>query len=131
MYAWYSSNILDAWKTVLGLGLASSYICWKYALFITHVMLQAYHEMADFLTKQGTMLTSKRIKPEPPEELEEKLRRPIKKLKALVQGAALTEQVQSLMSFCSSVEDQVCTAYEIARHWAPPIPACVSALHGR
>jgi len=78
-----------------------------------------------------TMLTSKRIKPEPPEELEEKLRRPIKKLKALVQGAALTEQVQSLMSFCSSVEDQVCTAYEIARHWAPPIPACVSALHGR
>ena len=31
--------------------------------------------------------------PEPPEDLEEKLCRPIKKLKGLVQGAALTEQV--------------------------------------
>ncbi len=26
-----------------------------------HVVLQAYHEMADFLDKQGTMLTSKHI----------------------------------------------------------------------
>ena len=89
-------------------------------------MLQAYHEMADFLNRQGTMLTSKHTIPEPPAELEEKLCRPIKKLKGLVQGAALIDQVQSLMSFCSSTQDQVCTAYEIARHWAPPIPACVS-----
>ncbi|KAL0042661.1 hypothetical protein WJX79_007199 [Trebouxia sp. C0005] len=47
---------------------------------------QAYHEMADFLLKQGTMLTSKQTIPEPPAELEEKLCRPIKKLKGLVQG---------------------------------------------
>ena len=94
-------------------------------------MLQAYHAMADFLIRQGTMLTSKHIIPEPPAELEEELRRPIKKLKGLVQGAALTDQVQSLVPFCSSMEDQVCTAYEIARHWAPPIPACVSILQER
>ena len=94
-------------------------------------MLQAYNEMADFLTKQGNMLTSKHIVPEPPEDLDEELRRPIKMLKGLIEGAALTEQVQSLMSFCSSTEDQVCTAYEIARHWAPPVPACVSILHER
>ena len=110
---------------------ASSHICHQYALLITHVKLQAYHEMAAFLTEQGSMLTRKRVVLEPPAELEEKLRRPIQKLKGLVQGAALTEQVQSLMSCCSSVEDQVCTAYEIARHWAPPIPACVSVLHER
>ena len=73
-----------------------------------HVMLQAYHDMAHFLIGQGTMLTSKHTIPEPPAELEEKLRRPIKKLKGLVQGAALTDQVQLLMSFCSSTEDQVC-----------------------
>jgi len=113
------------------LGPASSHICYQYALLITHVKLQAYHEMAAFLTEQGSMLTRKRVVLEPPAELEEKLRRPIQKLKGLVQGAALTEQVQSLMSCCSSVEDQVCTAYEIARHWAPPIPACVSVLHER
>ncbi|KAL0019560.1 hypothetical protein WJX79_002729 [Trebouxia sp. C0005] len=47
---------------------------------------QAYHEMADFLLKQGTMLTSKQTIPEPPAELEEKLCRPIKKLKGFVQG---------------------------------------------
>ncbi len=91
-------------------------------------MLQAYHEMADFLTKQGTMLTNKRIISDPPEELEEELRKPIKKLKGLVRNGAISEQVQSLISSCSSVEDQVCTAYEIAQSWALPIPACVSAL---
>ncbi len=113
---------------MLGPGLALSNICLKYALLNMHVVLQAYHEMADFLDKQGTMLTSKHIISEPPEELEEELRRPIKKLKGLVQNAAMTEQVQSLISSCSSMEDQVCTAYEIARHWAPPVPACVSVL---
>lgn len=84
--------------------------------------------MADFLIKQETMLTGKRRPLEPPEDLEEQLRRPIKKLKGLVQGAALTEQVESLVSACSSKEEQVCMAYEIARHWAHPIPACVSDL---
>ena len=38
-----------------------------------HVMLQAYHEMAVFLTKQGTLLTRKRVISEPPEESEEGL----------------------------------------------------------
>ena len=90
--------------------------------------LQAYHEMADFLIKQSTMLTTKQTRLKPPEDLEEQLCRPIKKLKGLVQGAALTEQVDSLVSFCSSKEEQVCMAYEIARHWAHPIPACMSDL---
>ena len=96
-----------------------------------HLKLQADHEMADFLIKQGATLTRKHIRLEPPEDLEENLCRPIKKLKGLVQGATLTEQVQSLLTFCPSVEDKVCTAYEMAREWAPPIPACVSDLHGR
>ncbi|KAL0026248.1 hypothetical protein WJX77_005732 [Trebouxia sp. C0004] len=47
---------------------------------------QAYHEMADFLIRQGPMLTRKQTVLEPPAELEEELRRPIKKLKGLVQG---------------------------------------------
>ena len=129
MYIWHSSNTLISIENSAG----SSIIPYlsQYALSITHVMLQAYHEMADFLIRQGTMLTSKHIIPEPPAELEEKLRRPIKKLKGLVQGAPLTDQVQSLISVCGSTEDQVCTAYEIARHWAPPIPACMSFLQER
>ncbi len=101
-----SSNVLDALETVLGP--ASSHICYQYTQLITPVRLQAYHEMAAFLTEQSTMLTRKRVILEPPAELEEKLRRPIQKLKGLVQGAALTEQVQSLLSYCSSVEEQVC-----------------------
>ena len=91
-------------------------------------MLQAYHEMADFLTKQGSLRTRKRIVSEPPEELEEELREPIKKLKKLVRPGAMTEQFQSWISSCSSVEDQVSTAYEIAQSWALPVPAIVSAL---
>ena len=58
---------------------------------IPHVMLQAYHEMADFLITQGAVLKSKLMIPEPPKELEEKVCRPIKKLKGFVQGATLTE----------------------------------------
>ena len=123
MYIWHSSNILISIENSAG----SSIIPYlsQYALSITLVLLQAYHEMADFLIRQGTMLTSKHIIPEPPAELEEKLRRPIKKLKGLVQGAPLIDQVQLLMSFCSSAEDQICTAYETARDWAPLIPASV------
>ena len=96
-----------------------------------HLKLQAYHEMADFLIKQSATLTRKHIRLEPPEELEENLCRPIKKLKGVVQGAMLKEQVQSLLTLCPSVEDKVCTAYEMAREWALPIPACVSNLYGR
>ncbi len=84
--------------------------------------------MADFLTKQGTLLTRKRIVSEPPEELEKELRRPIKKLKKLVRHGAMTEQFESLISSCSSVEDQVSAAYEIAQSWAIPVPSCVLAL---
>ena len=90
-------------------------------------MLQAYHEMAKFLTRQCAMLANKDVVTEPPEQLEEEFSRPIKKLKGLVQGAALTEQVHSLISSCSSLEDQVCTAYQ---EWALQA-ACVPALHGR
>ena len=84
------------------------------------VVLQAYHEMAHFLTKQGAMFTSKKlVPPEPPdlEELEGDLCSPIKKLKGLVQGAGLTEQVESLKPFCPSLEDQVATAlYDHGAH---------------
>ena len=38
----------------------------QYAPSIMHVMLQAYHEMADFLIRQGPMLTSKHTILEPP-----------------------------------------------------------------
>ena len=126
MYIWHLSNILISMENSAG----SSIILYllQYAPWIMHVMLQAYHEMADFLIRQGPMLTPVL---EPPAELEEELRRPIKKLKGLVQGAALTDQLQSLMSFCGSTGDQVCMAYEIARHWAPPIPTCMSFLQER
>ncbi len=75
------------------------------------------------LCSQGSEIVS-----EPPEELEKELRRPIKKLKKLVRHGAMTEQFESLISSCSSVEDQVSTAYEIAQSWALPVPSCVSAL---
>ena len=94
-------------------------------------LLQAYNELANFLKKQGAMLTSKHIRTEPPEELEEEMCRPIKKLKGLVQGPVITEQAQSLMSFCPTVEDQICTAYEIAREWQTPILECVSNFYER
>ena len=129
MYIWHLSNILISMENSAGSSIILRLL--QYAPSIMHVMLQAYHEMADFLIRQGPMLTRKQTVLEPPAELEEELRRPIKKLKGLVQGAALTDQVQSLMSFCGSTEDQVCMAYEIARHWAPPIPACVSFLQER
>ena len=124
MYMWHSSKFLINKENSAEPNITPCLS--QYALLITHVLLQAYHEMADFLIGQATMLTSKHIISEPPVELEEKFLRPIKKLKGLVQGSALLDQAQSLMSFCSSAEDQVCTAYEIARQWAPPIPACVS-----
>ena len=40
---------------------------------IKQVMLQAYHAMADFLSKQGTMSTSKEVSANPPEQLKDTL----------------------------------------------------------
>ena len=59
--------------------------------------LQAYGELANFLKAQSALLTSKRIRTEPPEELDEGLRAPIKKLKGLGQGAAFSEQAETLI----------------------------------
>lgn len=95
------------------------------------VFLQAYNEMANFLKQQGAMLTSKHKITEPPEDLQEDMRKPIKMLKGLVQGPVISEQAQSLLSFCPSVEDQICTAYEIAREWQPPVLECVSNFYER
>ncbi|KAL0033397.1 hypothetical protein WJX77_007533 [Trebouxia sp. C0004] len=43
-------------------------------------VVQAYHALADFLIKQGTLSLSKHIIADPPHQLEETLLRPIKKL---------------------------------------------------
>lgn len=75
------------------------------------------------------MLTSKRIISEPPEELQEDPCKPIKKLRGLVPGAGFTEQAKSLLPHCTTAEDQVQTAYQIAREWDPPIPDCVSKFY--
>ena len=77
------------------------------------------------------MLTSMHMIDEPPEDLEEDLSQPIKKLKGLVQGAGFTEQAQSLLSFCPSVEDKVCTAYQLAREWGSStgVPDCISRFY--
>ena len=91
--------------------------------------LQAYSEMANFLKKNVHMLTSKVTITEPPEGLEEDLQRPIRKLKGCVQGATFADQIQSLVSFCPSLEDQVCTAYQLAREWTHSTPACVSKFY--
>ena len=85
--------------------------------------------MANFIQKNGHMLTSKRTITEPPEELEEDLQRPIKKLRGCVQGATFADQIQSLVSFCPSLEEQVCTAYQLAREWTHSDPACVSRFY--
>ncbi|KAL3142200.1 hypothetical protein ABBQ38_002550 [Trebouxia sp. C0009 RCD-2024] len=68
---------------------------------------QAYHAMAGFLISQGGMSASKTMLRHPPPELEETLSRPIKKLREMAPAASLTEQVQSLISLCPSVEDQL------------------------
>ncbi|KAL3152606.1 hypothetical protein ABBQ32_001624 [Trebouxia sp. C0010 RCD-2024] len=90
---------------------------------------QAYHAMAGFLNSQDGTSASKTMLRHPPPELEETLSRPIKKLCEMVPAAGLTEQVQSLISFCPSVEEQVCTAYELAREWQLPVPACISDFY--
>ena len=91
--------------------------------------LQAYSEMANFLKQNGHMLTSKATIKEPPEGLDEDLQQPIKKLKGCVQGATFADQIQSLTSFCPSLEEQVCTAYQLAREWTHSAPACVSKFY--
>ena len=67
---------------------------------------------------------------EPPEELDEDLCAPIKKLKGLSQGAAFSEQAESLMSSCTTVEEQVATAYQLAKEWDFPVLDCVSKFYG-
>ena len=47
--------------------------------------------MADFLNEQAALLTSKNIILEPPQELEEELCRPIKKLKGQVESVSLID----------------------------------------
>ena len=93
--------------------------------------LQAYSELANFLKAQSALLTSKRIRTEPPEELDEGLRAPIKKLKGLGQGAAFSEQAETLISCCDSVEEQLATAYQLAREWDFPVLDCVSKFYGK
>jgi len=127
---WQPSHVLDHHCSLCVLAHLAMLVCTN-AQLIMGIVLQAYHALADFLIKQGTMSASKHIITHPPQQLEETLLRPIKKLREMVQGAALAEQAQSLTSFCPSIEDQVCTAYEIAREWEPPMPACMLDFYGR
>lgn len=92
--------------------------------------MQAYNELANFLKTQSALLTRIQIMTEPPEELDEDLCAPIKKLKGLSQGAAFFEQAESLMSSCTTVEEQVATAYQLAREWDFPVLDCVSKFCG-
>ena len=86
--------------------------------------------MANFLNTQSALLTRIQIMTEPPEELDEDLCAPIKKLKGLSQGAAFSEQAESLMSSCTTVEEQVATAYQLAKEWDFPVLDCVSKFYG-
>lgn len=88
--------------------------------------LQAYGELANFLKSQNALLTSTQIRMEPPEGLDEDLCAPIRKLKGLGQGAAFFEQAESLISCCDSVEEQLATAYSLAKEWDFPVLECVS-----
>lgn len=96
----------------------------------TVLTLQAYGELANFLKTQSALLTSRRILTDPPEELAEDLRAPIKKLKGLCQGGAFSEQAETLISCCDSVEEKVATAYQLARAWEFPVLDCVSKFYG-
>ena len=68
---------------------------------------------------------------EPPKQLGEALARPFKKLKGLVQGCALLEQVDSVISHSLSREQQIQTAFEMAMGSEPPMLDCVRAFQGR
>ena len=96
----------------------------------TAMTLQAYGELANFLKTQSALLTSTRIRTEPPEGLDEDLCAPIKRLRGLSQGAAFSEQAESLISCCESVEEQLATAYQLAREWNFPVLECVSKFCG-
>lgn len=96
----------------------------------TVVTPQAYGELANFLKAQRALLTSTRIRTEPPKELDEDLCAPIKKLKGLGQGAAFSEQAESLISCCDSVEEKLATAYQLAKGWDFPVLDCVSKFYG-
>ena len=100
-------------------------------VYIKNIMLtvQAYGELAHFLKTQRALLTSIQIMTEPPETLDEDLCAPIKRLKGPGQGVAFSEQAESLMSSCDSVEEQVATAYQLAREWDFPVLDCVSKFY--
>ena len=95
----------------------------------TVITMQAYCEVANFLKTQSPLLTSIQVMTEPPKELDEDLCAPIKKLKGPGPGAAFCEQAESLMSSCESVEEQVATAYQLAKEWDFPVLDCVSKFY--
>ena len=91
---------------------------------------QAYGAMAQTLIKQGDMAASTACLSEPPEQLDEALARPFKKLKGFVQGCALLDQVESIISHSPSVEHQIQTAFDMAMGSEPPMLECVRAFYG-
>ena len=67
--------------------------------------------MAQTLIKQGDMAASTACLREPPEQLDEALARPFKKLKGLVQDCALLDQIAAIISHSPSVEHQIQTVF--------------------
>lgn len=92
---------------------------------------QAYSALAQTLTQQGDMAASTASLSKPPEQLDEALARPFKKLKGLVQGCALLDQVESIISHSPSVDHQIQTAFEMAMGSEPPVLNCVRAFYER
>ena len=91
---------------------------------------QAYSAMARTLIQQGDMAASIASLSQPPEQLDEALARPFKKLKGLVQGCALLDQVESIISHSPSTHHQIQTAFEMAMFSEPPMLDCVQAFYG-
>ena len=103
--------------------------------FVSAIMIdllwQAYSAMAQTLLQQGDMAASTASLSKPPEQLDEALAWPFKKLKGLVQGCALLDQVESIISHSPSVNHQIQTAFEMAMCNEPPMLDCVRAFYGR
>ncbi|KAL3144839.1 hypothetical protein ABBQ38_001945 [Trebouxia sp. C0009 RCD-2024] len=74
---------------------------------------QAYSALAQTLIQDGDMAAGTASSRKPPEQLEKTLARPAKKLKRLMQGSGLLDQVESVVSHSRSTEHQVQTAFEI------------------
>jgi hypothetical protein len=92
---------------------------------------QAYSALARTLIQQGDLAVSTASLTEPPEQLDEALARPFKKLKGSVQGCALLEQVESVIPHSHTMEQQIQTAFEMAMGSEPPMLDCVQAFYGR